>query len=186
MRGGSTAFQPCTSQPSAAHTATSHAMAHPSCQVSMPERVSTHEYYVQQLPGRPHPCYMRRPTAPAGAGPGPGALPAGPSSSPSPGGAMPHPSATTPSRSSSRGPVGAAAGDEVVLDLNELAAVHGEHVQVGQVRRGGVEGHARAPLGRARLAKGAGDERAASLATAPAPFALVLQPIPLPHPDWLA
>lgn len=62
-------------------------------QVSAPERVGGHEYYVQQLPGAPHPCYMRRAVGRPGAAP------------------------------------------EVVLDLNELAAVHGEYVQVGQVRR---------------------------------------------------
>lgn len=71
-----------------------------STQVSVPERVGGHEYYVEQLPDAPHPRYMRRPV-PAGMAAG----------------------------SSSRG--GAA---EVVLDVNELATVHGEYVQVRQVR----------------------------------------------------
>lgn len=53
-----------------------------------------YEYYVQQLPGAPHPCYMRRAVGRPGAAP------------------------------------------EVVLDLNELAAVHGEYVQVGQASGG--------------------------------------------------
>lgn len=69
----------------------------PPLQVSVPERVGGHEYYVEQLPGAPHPRYMRRPA-----------------------------SAGTAAVSS--------AAAEVVLDVNELAAVHGEYVQVGQVR----------------------------------------------------
>lgn len=69
------------------------------CQVTAPERVCGHEYFVQQLPGRPHPCYMRCRLA-------------------------------TDGSSSSGG-----GGQEVVLDVNELAAVHGEYVQVGQVRQ---------------------------------------------------
>lgn len=60
----------------------------------MPERVGGHEYYVQQLPGAPHPCYMRRAVGQPEAAP------------------------------------------EVVLDLNELAAVHGDYVQVGQASSG--------------------------------------------------
>ncbi len=71
-----------------------HATSLPCCstpnQVSAPERVGGYEYYVQQLPSAPHPCYMRR--------------------------AVGRPRAVP----------------EVVLDLNELAAVHGEYVQVGQ------------------------------------------------------
>lgn len=73
--------------------ATCHVRTPCTKQVSAPERVGGHEYYVQQLPGAPHPCYMRRAVGRPGAAP------------------------------------------EVVLDLNELAAVHGEYVQVGQVRR---------------------------------------------------
>lgn len=67
------------------------------CQITAPELVGGHEYWVEQLPGRPHPCYLRRAVAPPG------------------------------------GQQAAAALPEVVLDVNELAAVHGEYVQVGQV-----------------------------------------------------
>ena len=37
-------------------------------QVSVPERVGDHEYFVQQLAGQPHPCYMRRRVAVASGG----------------------------------------------------------------------------------------------------------------------
>lgn len=79
-------------------------------QVSAPERLGAYEYYVQQMPGRPHPCYMRRVAHVAA----PRSLSF---------------SSTSNSRFS-----GGAPGGEVVLDVNDLAAVHGEYVQVGQVK----------------------------------------------------
>ncbi|EFN57461.1 hypothetical protein CHLNCDRAFT_51004 [Chlorella variabilis] len=82
----------------------------PSSQVSAPERLGAYEYYVQQMPGRPHPCYMRRVAHVAA----PRSLSF---------------SSTSNSRFS-----GGAPGGEVVLDVNDLAAVHGEYVQVGQVK----------------------------------------------------
>lgn len=74
--------------------------AEPCRQVSAPERVGPHEYWVEQLPGRPHPRYLRR-------------LVAG-------------------GQERQGGP------PEVVLDVNELAAVHGDYVQVGQARARGA------------------------------------------------
>ncbi|KAI3438624.1 hypothetical protein D9Q98_001046 [Chlorella vulgaris] len=71
----------------------------PSSQVSIPERVGDHEYFVRQLPGSPHPCYMRRLAAGTAGNHSPIASPA-----------------------------------EVVLDVNELAATHGDYMQVGQLK----------------------------------------------------
>lgn len=98
-------------------------------QVSVPERVGDHEYFVQQLPGRPHPCYMRRRVAEDGA------------ADAAEGRAWQqhlHQQHQEKRQEQQQGQLqqglGAdVAGAEVVLDVNELAAVHGEYVQVGQV-----------------------------------------------------
>ncbi|KAL4425735.1 hypothetical protein ABPG75_009751 [Micractinium tetrahymenae] len=88
-------LQRCAHRANELHAAMLHEV--PEEQVSVPERVGGHEYYVEQLPGAPHPRYMRRPVL--------GGLAAD-----------------------------SAGAAEVVLDVNELAAVHGEYVQVGQMK----------------------------------------------------
>ena len=80
------------------------AAALPPSQATPAERVGGHEYWVVQSEAAPHPRYLRRQTAGGDAG------------------------ATTGSSSGSTAP------PQVVLDVNELAEVHGEYVSVGQVR----------------------------------------------------
>ena len=94
--------------------------------VSPPERVGAFEYYVQQLPGRPHPCYMRRPVGTAGMT----------SVERAPAIAVLE---QQQQQQQQQQQLAASAQAQVVLDVNELAAVHGPYVQVGQAS-GGSQG----------------------------------------------
>ena len=94
----------------------------------MPERVGDHEFFVQQLPGRPHPCYMRRRVAAASGGSSAACGQEGP-----PWQQLPQQQGQEQQQRHQEQGHGGAEGAEVVLDVNELAVVHGEYVQVGQV-----------------------------------------------------
>lgn len=76
----------------------------------------THTLACRQTPERPHPCYLRRRV---GAG-----VRSGSGSDGGAGAGLSAAAAAAPA---------AAGKEEVVLDVNELAAVHGDGISVGQV-----------------------------------------------------